>query len=211
MASYAWAKIYCDLLRHPLLRGRPDCDKVLVLGLILEAKEHSLDGVLRNLTAKSAKGICNIEASVRQVQQGIDYLVSVHWLIPVDRQGSFEIRDFRTRQAADSSAERTARWRKQPLQRINGHETRARRERDETSHKRLANVTSPSPEVEVEKRYVACTQSHEEREAVIHNEPVDNSIPESPDPSPNPKPDLLEVGKALEQVRLAAERRRAAP
>lgn len=135
MPHFAWAKIYCDLLRHPLLRDRPDSDVRLVLGLILEAKEHSEDGVIRNLTPQSARGLCHIKASVKTVEAGIDYLVAEDWMVPIGG-GSYQIRDFKDRQGADSAASRMRQYRN--------------RLRDETVTSRNRNVTETSPDTDTE-------------------------------------------------------------
>jgi hypothetical protein len=101
-----WAKVYCDLLRHPLLLGRPDSDVRLVLGLILYAKEYAPDGVLRGITAARAKQLCGITASIEEVQAGLDYLFNEspadesgrHWLYRLNDEAVM-IRDFAERQA----------------------------------------------------------------------------------------------------------------
>jgi len=107
LARFVYAKIYCDILRHPLLRGRPDCDVRLVLGLLLEAKEHTDDGVLRHLTAVDAKELCHIKAPTAKVQAGIDYLVAAGWLIP-HPDLAYEIKDFVERQGKTDSPEAQA-------------------------------------------------------------------------------------------------------
>lgn len=147
MARFVYAKIYCDILRHPMLRGRPDCDARLVVGLILEAKENTDDAVLHGLTADDARSLCHIKAPVAKVQDGIDYLVQRGWLIPRGEH-SYEIKDFMIRQGADSQAERQSRSRDR-----NGHDPGNKdvTKRDKNvSRARSRNVTETSAEGEVE-------------------------------------------------------------
>lgn len=150
MARFVYAKVYCDILRHPLFRSRPDFETKLVLGLILEAKEHTEDGVLRKLTAEDARALCHIKASVQKVQEAIDYLVAVGWLIP-HPELAYEIKDFLPRQEADSAADRMARWREthrdDPVTKRNED---PKRKSDETVTKRNAVRNSASPDKEGE-------------------------------------------------------------
>lgn len=147
MARFVYAKVYCDILRHPLFRSRPDFETKLVLGLILEAKEHTEDGVLRKLTAEDARALCHIKASAQKVQEALDYLVSVGWLIP-HPELAYEIKDFLPRQEADSAADRMARWREaHPVTKRNEE---AKRKSDETVTKRNAVRNSAFPDQEGE-------------------------------------------------------------
>lgn len=98
MPRNVWAKVYCDLLRHPLLRQRPDCDVRLVVGLVLYAKEHALDGVLHGLDAEEARGLFGIKAPLRTVQEGWQYLIDEGWLLFDGPSRTYRIRDFVQRQ-----------------------------------------------------------------------------------------------------------------
>lgn len=131
MQRFVYAKVYCDLLRHPRFRNRPDCDIRLVLGLILEAKENTADGVIRELTPENARSLCHIKAPVRFVKAALEHLVLSGWLIP-HPENAYEIKDFLQRQERDSASERM------------------KRHRDGGVTKRNAAVTPPSPEVEVD-------------------------------------------------------------
>lgn len=152
-----WAKIWCDILRHRRFRDRPDSDKLLAVGLILEAQENTENGVLRNLTAENAKAWFHLKASVKQVQAGLDYMISGGWLVEVE--GGFLIPTFEERQSADSKALRTKRWREtHPLPVTKGHtdarrnvtetsrdtETKRHRNRDETSGETSSHTSTPA-------------------------------------------------------------------
>ena len=103
MPHFAWAKIFCDLLRHPLLRDRPDSDVRLVIGLILEAKEHSDDGVIRNLTPASARGLCHIKATTATVKAKVDSGKAVgQWTMPADARDDAKFGPRRGRRACRS-------------------------------------------------------------------------------------------------------------
>lgn len=166
---HSWAKIYCDLLRHPKIIGRPDCDVRLFLGLILHAKEYSPDHGLVQLTPTDMRNAFGIKAPMKSVTDGLAYFLKEGVLL---RDGDHvRIRDFATRQAADSAAERMQRWR-------DGS-------RDEGVTKRNGNVykgvtapsTRPSPEVEVEVEDVVSSKSGEsEGREFTACESVDNSV-----------------------------------
>lgn len=107
MQRFVYAKVYCDLLRHPLFRDEPDFYVKLGVGLILEAREHTTDGVLRRMTAASVKGLCHLRASVPQIQRCIDYLVAEGWLIPHPDE-AYELKDFIERQGRFDTPEAQA-------------------------------------------------------------------------------------------------------
>lgn len=156
-----WAKIDVDICGHRLFLGKPDFYVRLVVGLIGAAKKQYPDGVLRNLTAATAKELCHIQAPLKQVQTAIDFLVTEGWLIP-HPDLAFEIKDYRQRQGDGASTKRVRDWREK--QRYIG-----------------VTVTPPATflkraveraELEEEKRDVALAQGHEE--ATGKAEPVDN-------------------------------------
>lgn len=98
MPRNAWAKVYCDLLRHPKIIGRPDSDKILWLGLILYAKEHAPDtGIIEGLRAEDFRGQFGIKANVSKVAAGLEYLFDVGLLLRVGNNGLM-LKDFRQRQ-----------------------------------------------------------------------------------------------------------------
>jgi hypothetical protein len=139
MPRNVWAKVWCDFLRHPRFRRRPDCDKVLALGLILYAKEYAAnDGVVRDLDADAMRSMFGISAPLQKVQDGLEYFLQCGWLEHTDERGSLRIKDFVRRQAADSAAVRVQRWREgksngdanesvtKPLRKTNAKVTRGR-------------------------------------------------------------------------------------
>lgn len=109
MPRNAWAKVYCDLLRHPKIIGRPDSDVRLFLGLILYAKEYAPETGIVALTPSAMRTQFGIKASPASVKAGLSYFVKCGVL--VEDGEYFRIKDFATRQKNDSSAARTRDWR----------------------------------------------------------------------------------------------------
>lgn len=175
MARFVYAKVYCDILRHPLFRSRPDFETKLVLGLILEAKEHTEDGVLRKLTAEDARALCYIKASTAKVQEAIDYLVAVGWLIP-HPDLAYEIKDFVPRQAADSPAERASRWRDAHLnERVTKRDENPERQSNGCVTKRDASVTSALADGEEEEEVEKEDQEQKALSGLQANPPASRS------------------------------------
>lgn len=105
MPRNVWAKVWCDFLRHPRFRRRPDCDVRLALGLILYAKEYAPgDGVVRDLDAETMRSMFGISAPLTKVQEGLEYFLRCGWLEHADEQGSLRIKDFTERQGIDTAS-----------------------------------------------------------------------------------------------------------
>lgn len=192
---HSWAKVYCDLLRHPKIIGRPDSDVRLFLGLILHAKEYSPDHGLVQLTPTDMRNAFGIKAPMKAVLDGLAYFIKEGVL--QQEAEHVRIRDFATRQAADSAAERMQRWRDGT--------------RDESVTKRnngvYKNVTAPStrasPEVEVEVEDVVSSKSGEsEGREPTACETVDNSG--FPGLNPEQRAHALALLKASDVPGLAA-------
>lgn len=81
---HPWAKVYVDLRHHPKIFARPDADFRLWACLLLHAKEHCPDGIVRGLSAADMRGMFGIKASVKAVQAALDYLAVVGWAVPVE-------------------------------------------------------------------------------------------------------------------------------
>lgn len=84
MAKPSWAKVYVDLRHHPKLFNRPDADKWLWTCLMLHAKEHCPDFIVRGLSASDMRGMFGIKASVKVVQAALDHLASIGWAVPIE-------------------------------------------------------------------------------------------------------------------------------
>jgi hypothetical protein len=110
-----WAKAYVDLPRHPKLIARSDSDKWLWICLFLHGKEHTFDGIIRDLTPRDMRNMFNIKASVRKVKLALDYFIEKKMLVPV--KDGLLIRDFVERQAKfgdtpEDHARRQAKYRR---------------------------------------------------------------------------------------------------
>jgi hypothetical protein len=104
---WVYFKVYCDVLQHPLLRQRPDCDVRLAIGLMAHAREYGgPEGILQGIDAAEARALFGIKAPLAKVQEGLDYLFGVGWLLKVD--GGFVIRKFKARQGKNDSLESQA-------------------------------------------------------------------------------------------------------
>lgn len=97
MARELWAKVYVNLRHHPKIIGRPDADFRLWVGLILHAKEHCPDCVVRDMTAADMRGSFGIKAPVKVVEAGLKYFIRKGMLVEVP--GGLLIRDMAERQA----------------------------------------------------------------------------------------------------------------
>jgi hypothetical protein len=221
MRRNAWVKLWCDLLRHPLLRRRPDCDVRLVIGLLCHVKEHSPeDGAIRGLDAAEMRGLFGIKASVRQVEEGVEYLLRSGWLLLADDGGSLVIKDFveRQKKAGDppeAQSERAKRYysnhrddvlRKRKFSRMVSRENDREKAQVLThgltqDHMR-SHGSSSHAEVEEEKRKSDLSARSEGRNS---QEPVDNSGLEDLTASDRAQVQaLLSQGKATEAAALLA-------
>lgn len=142
--SYDWAKVYVDMMRHPKLVWRPDCDRLLWLGLILHCQEYAPStAIIRDLSPNDLKNLFNIKAPLKMVKDALDYFVSCGIVQKVS-EGLF-VTDFIERQAPDSQAVRQQRKRDKER---NGVVTN----RDVRVMPGVTNgVTEPLPEVRREK------------------------------------------------------------
>lgn len=108
--SYDWAKVYVDMMRHPKLVWRPDCDRLLWLGLILHCQEYAPStAIIRDLSPSDLKNLFNIKAPLKMVKDALDYFVSCG-IVQHVTEGLF-VTDFIERQAPDSQAVRQQRKR----------------------------------------------------------------------------------------------------
>lgn len=132
MAREIWAKVYVNLRYHPKLIGRPDSDFRLWVGLILHAKEHCSDFIVRDLTPADMRGAFGIKAPVKAVEEGLKYFTAKGMLVEVP--GGLLIRDMAERQAkaGDTPEAHAERQRKYKLRTVS----------DVT---RRVSMTSPPP------------------------------------------------------------------
>jgi hypothetical protein len=230
MARNVWAKVWCDILRHPVFARRPDCDKVLGVGLILYAKEYFPDdGVVRGLDAEEMRRAFRISAPTAKVQEGLEYLLRCGWLRFVDDRGSFVIKDFVARQkhrdTPEAQRERAKRYYEQHKDEVLQKRKFSRQSHDSSDDILTAGITEVSP-----------TRSHAESEAESESpddrssqdgesEGKDSTACESGDSVPAPPENLsdsdksqarrlLAQGKATAVLELLAqnqERKRRAP
>lgn len=115
MAKASWAKVYVDLRHHPKLYPRPDVDKWLWVCLLLHAKEHCPDGIIRGVSPTDMRGMFGIKASVKAIENALAHLEFIEWAVPVD--GGIFLPNLEERQlsAGDTPAmhaARQAKWRK---------------------------------------------------------------------------------------------------
>lgn len=114
MAKPSWAKVYVDLRHHPKIFKRPDADKWLWTCLMLHAKEHCPDFIVRGLDASDMRGMFGIKASVKVVQEALDHLALIGWAVPVEGGIFLAHMEERQRAAGDTPelhAKRQAKWR----------------------------------------------------------------------------------------------------
>lgn len=183
MPRNIWAKVYCDLLRHPRFIGRPDSEVRLWLGLILYAKEYSPERGEVAMSAEAMRQTFGIQAPMSAVRAGLAYLVDAGLLV---REGEkFRIRDFGERQGPDSAAERTSRWRDK---RRDDHETKR--------HGNVStNVSTSSPEVEVEE------EKEKKRSSAQGHEGQSTGLVDNPDLSGLSESDKAQVQRLLRSGR----------
>lgn len=204
MPRHAWAKVYCDLLRHPKIIRRPDSDVRLFVGLILYAKEYAPDTGVVDLSADEMRGTFGIKAPLKAVEQGLDYFVAQGVLV---RNGPFiQIRDFAARQAADSLADRQQRWRDRNKSGVTKRYAGVLPASTETStapstQTSTATSTSAFPDVEVE-----VDQKHVDSSKSGESEGREITACESVNNSGSQPADTLGVTKALAQIRERSER-----
>jgi hypothetical protein len=106
MPRHVWAKVYCDLLRHPKIIGRPDSDVRLFLGLILYAKEYAPETGLVPLTPAAMRDAFGIKASLSAVKLGVAYFVDCGVLVSDGEH--VRLKDFAERQAKTDTPEAQA-------------------------------------------------------------------------------------------------------
>lgn len=114
MAKASWAKIYVDLRHHPKVWTRPDADFRLWTCLILHAKQHCPDSIVRGLSAQDMRGMFGIKASVKVVEAALEYLAQIGWVVPVEGGLFLPNLEERQRAAGDTPemhAQRQAKYR----------------------------------------------------------------------------------------------------
>lgn len=193
----AWAKVYCDLLRHPKVIGRPDSDVRLFLGLILYAKEYAPDTGLVALSPEDMRSTFGIKAPLKAVLDGIAYFVKESVLV---REGDFvRLRDFAARQKDDSSAARTRAWRERHGDDLKASLPASPKVTNGVTFNRLApSRVTREVEGEVEEENVDSSKGGESERRDIHN--VGNSLGNQT--APEEKTHIGEaVNSALEAIR----------
>lgn len=138
MAKASWAKVYVDLRHHPKLFARPDADFRLWTCLMLHAKEHCPDSIVRGLSAQDMRGMFGIKASVKVVEAALEYLAQIGWAVPVEGGLFLPNLEERQRAAGDTPemhAKRQAKWR-------DAHKNDVTNKQEVTSHTK-DGVTSP--------------------------------------------------------------------
>jgi hypothetical protein len=173
MPRHVWAKVYCDLLRHPKIIGRPDSDKVLWLGLILYAKEHAPDtGIISGLSPDDFRGQFGIKANLAKVSAGIEYMLSAGLLLRIGNDGLM-LKDFRERQrkAGDTLEAHAARQRAyhEKKRRQNQFTDDVRTAPDLTSSDTASDAHRSDAEVEEEKRNVVIAVHDQGRSPPVAN------------------------------------------
>lgn len=92
-----WAKIDVGLRHHPKMIGRPDCDKWLWVCLILHAKEHCPDFIVRDMSPADMRGAFGIKAPASAVVNAIAYFLGKSMLVK-QPDGGLLIKDMEDRQ-----------------------------------------------------------------------------------------------------------------
>lgn len=105
-----WAKIDVGLRHHPKLIGRPDADKWLWLCLILHAKEHCPDFIVRDMTPADMRGAFGIKAALAVVTAALAYFLGKGMLVE-QPDGGLLIKDMEERQGKYDQQEQRDKWR----------------------------------------------------------------------------------------------------
>ena len=181
-----WAKIDVGILRHPMLRGRPDADAKVWLALILDAKEHGTDGVVRGGPAE-IRTLAQVKASVRVVSEALAHFVEAGALEAID--GGYRLRDFAARQCRPSDLE-------------TGNAARQRRYRER--HARVTGTVTSNASVTPTVTQRVTVEEEEEEEKEKRTTSV--SLPADGSAASGPSLAELESGwpkELLERVRVA--------